>query len=70
MMALTLVGHLASRPQYRVFGDMNFYCFPNDPNRGLSPDVMVVTPSRDLGVNVTSYRLPGDGPPPSAARLG
>lgn len=59
-----LKAHLAARPKYRVFSDLNLYYHPLDPNAYVSPDSMVVVPERDLGGNVTSYFVPRDGPAP------
>jgi Uma2 family endonuclease len=57
--------HLSDRPEYRVFSNMNFYYHPNKPAY-VSPDTMVVRPSRYLGHDVRSYRLDKDGPSPEA----
>src|SRR3989442_3199723 len=62
--------HLNPRPEYRVFANMNCYYRngPRNPKTGslpyVSPDVMVVEPSRDLGTEVTSYEIGRDGPAP------
>lgn len=62
--------HLAGRPEYRVFSNMNLYYLkgPRHPKtRSLpyvSPDNMVVQPGRELGEDVTSYTLGEDGPAP------
>ena len=62
--ALGLASHLARQTQYRVFADLNFYYDPGDSTRSTTPDIMVVIPNRDLGVNVSSYSLGADGPAP------
>jgi len=59
-----LKAHLADHPQYRVFSDLNLYYHPLDLYAYISPDDMVVAPARDLGDQVTSYRLNVDGPAP------
>jgi Uma2 family endonuclease len=56
--------HLAGQPQYRVFSDLNVYYHRVDHWAYVSPDTMVVEPARDLGDNVTSYRIGPDGPAP------
>lgn len=62
--------HLAGRPQYRVFSNMNLYYRkgPPHPRTGslpyVSPDIMVVEPFHDLGEDVSSYTIGDDGPPP------
>src|SRR5437660_909848 len=64
ILAMGLVTHLASRPQCRVFADLNLYFPPGPRGDSVTPDVMVVTAARELGVRVSSYRLPADGPAP------
>lgn len=65
-----LGAHLANRPEYRVFANMNLYYrnSPRHPKTGslpyVSPDVMVVRPFRDLGDDVSSYTIGNDGPAP------
>ncbi len=67
---ICLKAHLAGRPEYRVFANMNCYYRkgPLYPKTGslpyVSPDAMVVKPSRDLGEDVTSYEISRDGPAP------
>jgi Uma2 family endonuclease len=62
--------HLAGRPEFRVFSNMNLYYRdgPRHPRTGslpyVSPDVMIVVPFRPLGDNVTSYTIGADGPAP------
>jgi len=56
--------HLAARPAYRVFRDLNVYYADDDPNAYVSPDIFFVKPKRSLPEEVTSYRLGRDGPPP------
>ena len=65
-----LKAHLADRPEYRVFSNMNCYYLdgPRHPVTGslpyISPDNMVVRPSRELGDEVESYTIGEDGPSP------
>jgi Uma2 family endonuclease len=65
-----LKAHLAGRPGHRVFLNMNCYYRngPPHPRTGslpyVSPDVMVVVPSHDLGEDVSSYTVGKDGPAP------
>lgn len=59
-----LKAHLADHSQYRVFSDLNLYYHPLDLYAYISPDVMAVAPGRELGEQVTSYRLNKDGPGP------
>ena len=58
-----VAAHLAGT-DYRVFSDLNLYYHPIDTEAYVSPDDMVVKPARDLGEEVTSYRVERDGPPP------
>jgi Uma2 family endonuclease len=67
---ICLKAHLAPRPSYRVFLNMNCYYLdgPPHPITGslpyVSPDIMVVRPARDLGEQVSSYTIGRDGPAP------
>lgn len=67
---ICLKAHMASRPEYRVFSNMNCYYRkgPPHPKTGSPPyfsaDTMIVRPSRALGDEVTSYEIGRDGPPP------
>jgi Uma2 family endonuclease len=58
---------LAGRPDYRVFSDLNVYYHRIDHWAYVSPDVMVVSPTRGLPAAVTSYRVGEDGPAPTLA---
>jgi Uma2 family endonuclease len=64
-----LKAHLARRPEYRVFSNMNLYYQDPDsqevsPLPYVSPDTMIVKPTRALGDLVRSYQIGRDGPPP------
>jgi Uma2 family endonuclease len=59
--------HLAPRPQYRVFSDLNLYYDPDEPSVYVSPDVMVVEVHKPLSGDVRSYRIGQDGPAPFLA---
>ncbi len=59
-----LQAHLADRPEFRVFSNLNLYYHPIDRNAYVSPDGMVVTPSRQLKEDLGSYRIGEDGPAP------
>jgi Uma2 family endonuclease len=56
--------HLAGQPRYSVFSDLNVYYHRIDHWAYVSPDTMVVAPGRDLGDDVTSYRIGPDCPAP------
>jgi len=62
--------HLAGRPKYRVFSNLNLYyrLGPPHPRTGslpyVSPDIMVVVPFRNMGDEVSSYTIGKDGPSP------
>lgn len=55
--------HFGRRTGYRVFGNLNLY-YSDDPTDYVSPDVMVVKPSRGLPVQLASYRVGRQGPAP------
>lgn len=59
-----LTFHFAALPGLRVFGNLNLYFSTEYPNLFLTPDIMVVQPPRPLPVQVTSYRIGEQGPPP------
>jgi Uma2 family endonuclease len=59
-----LKSHFAGRKKFRVFSNLNLYYTNRDPRAYVSPDAMVVTPTRPLGEYVTSYRIGVDGPAP------
>jgi Uma2 family endonuclease len=62
--------HLARRPEFQVFSNMNLYYRdgPPHPRTGslpyISPDIMVVKPYKHLGDDVSSYTIGTDGPAP------
>jgi Uma2 family endonuclease len=56
--------HFASLAAYRVFANLNLYYSPDDRTEYVSPDVMVVQPSRTLPVDLASYRIGEEGPAP------
>jgi Uma2 family endonuclease len=57
--------HFASKKKYRVFGNLNLYYSNLDPNAYMSPDVMVVQPSKPLPEEVTSLRIGKECPAPA-----
>jgi Uma2 family endonuclease len=59
-----LTAHLADRPTWRVFSNLNWYYHRIDLQAYVSPDVMVVVPSRELPQRLRSYRTAPDCPPP------
>ena len=64
-----LKAHLAGRPEYRIFSNMNLYYVDVEIERGrglpyVSPDIMVVEPARLLPEDVASYQIGRDGPAP------
>src|SRR5438270_421721 len=64
-----LKAHFVPRPEYRVFSNMNLYYIDVEIERGrglpyVSPDDMVVIPSRPLPEDVASYQIGRDGPAP------
>jgi Uma2 family endonuclease len=67
---ICLKAHLAGRAGYRIFSNMNCYYRKDKPHPRtgslpyVSPDNMVVKPSRDLGTAVSSYTIDDDGPAP------
>src|SRR5438105_4796886 len=69
---ICLKAHLKSRPEYRVFSNMNLYYQEMEsqevsPLPYVSPDTMVVKPTRLLGEHVSSYQIGRDGPAPLLA---
>jgi Uma2 family endonuclease len=56
--------HFKKRRKFRVFANLNLYYSAVDPRAYVSPDVMVVVPTRKLGDDVRSYRIGKDGPAP------
>jgi Uma2 family endonuclease len=66
---ICLKSHLAGHAEYRVFSNMNLYYQEVEsqevsPLPYVSPDTMVVKPTRPLGEVVRSYQIGRDGPPP------
>jgi Uma2 family endonuclease len=59
-----LTFHLGSLAGFRVFGNLNLYFSKDHPNLFLTPDVMAVKPPHPLPVQLTSYRIGEQGPPP------
>jgi Uma2 family endonuclease len=56
---------LSGRPDYRVFSNLNVYYHRVNHWAYVSPDVMVVSPTRGLPGPLTSYRIGEDGPAPT-----
>jgi Uma2 family endonuclease len=56
--------HLATRPQYHVFSDLDVLYHPIKRRAYVSPDVIVVRPTRQLPANPKSYRVGFHGPGP------
>lgn len=59
-----LLAHFADKAEYRVFCNLSLYYHPANRSAYVSPDAMVVCPSRPLEGDVASYRIGQDGPPP------
>lgn len=59
-----IAAHMADRPQYRVFSNLNVLYHPIRRKAYISPDVMIVEPAVKLRDNVASYRIGRDGPAP------
>ena len=59
-----LSAHFADKAEYRVFANLSLYYHPINRSAYLSPDVMVVCPSRPLDFDIASYRIGHDGPAP------
>lgn len=59
-----LSAHFADKAEYRVFSNLSVYYHPINRTAYVSPDVMVVCPSRPLEEDVASYRIGHDGPAP------
>jgi Uma2 family endonuclease len=59
-----LKAHQGRQRRFRVFSNMNLYYHPTDPTAYVSPDTMLVEPFRELGEDVSSYRIGVDGPAP------
>lgn len=56
--------HFRKRREVRIFANLNVYYSAIDQNAYVSPDVMIVRPTRKLGDDVRSYRIGEDGPAP------
>jgi Uma2 family endonuclease len=59
-----LAAHFADKAEYRVFANLSMYYHPINRSAYVSPDVMVVCPSRELDAELASYRVGFDGPAP------
>jgi len=59
-----LLAHFADKTEYRVFANLSLYYHPINRSAYVSPDVMVVCPSRPLDAEIASYRVGHDGPAP------
>ncbi len=59
-----LVAHFASRAELRVLSNLNVYYHQLSRWAYVSPDLMVVRPSRTLPDRVSSYRIGVHGPAP------
>jgi Uma2 family endonuclease len=64
ILTLGIMAHLQSRPDLRVFSNLNVYYHRIDRWAYVSPDVMVVQPFNPLPKKVRSYRIGVIGPPP------
>ncbi len=64
ILTIGLRAHLAKRPELRVFSNLNCYYHRLDNLAYVSPDVMVVQPTRPLTDRIRSYRIGRDGPAP------
>src|SRR5580700_558455 len=59
-----LLAHFADKTEYRVFANLSLYYHPINRAAYVSPDSMVVCPSRPLDHDIASYRVGHDGPAP------
>jgi Uma2 family endonuclease len=59
-----LLAHFADKSEYRVFANLSLYYHPTNRAAYVSPDIMVVCPSRPLDADIASYRVGHDGPAP------
>ncbi len=59
-----LLAHFSDKQEYRVFANLSLYYHPVNRGAFISPDIMVVCPSRPLEDTITSYRIGEDGPAP------
>jgi Uma2 family endonuclease len=67
ILSIGIGAHLRSASQFQVFSNLNLYYHQIDRWAYVSPDVMVVVPSRPLPENLGSYRIGVDGPAPILA---
>lgn len=59
-----VMAHLADRPEFKVFSNLNLYYHPIDRKAYVSPDLMVVCPARKLRARLRFYRVGKTGPAP------
>ncbi len=59
--------HLAGRPEFEVFCNLDLYYRPEPDESYVSPDVMVARPPQPLPRDLRSYRLGEHGPAPVLA---
>lgn len=59
-----IAAHMADRPQYRVFANLNLLYHEIRRGAYISPDVMIVEPYGKLPDDIGSYRIDEDGPAP------
>ena len=59
-----LLAHFAEKREYHVFANLCLYYHAVNRSAYISPDVMVVCPTRPVGSDVASYRIGVDGPAP------
>jgi Uma2 family endonuclease len=67
ILSVGISAHLRSDSRFQVFSNLNLYYHRIDRWAYVSPDVMVVIPSRPLPENLGSYRIGVDGPAPVLA---
>jgi hypothetical protein len=61
-----IAAHLADRPRYRVFSNLNLHYQRRFPSVYISPDVMVAKPNHPEQEEFPSYHVLKDGPVPEA----
>jgi Uma2 family endonuclease len=64
ILSLSISAHLESRPEYRLFSNLNVYYHRVDRWAYVSPDLMVVKPPKPLTARLRSYRIGVHGPAP------
>jgi Uma2 family endonuclease len=64
ILSMGVASHLQSRPELRMFSNLNLLYHPVDRAAYVSPDLMVVRPLRALPERVTSYRISALRPAP------